>query len=266
MNDNFPVVEAEAINEYPKPIVQMVGIVKNFGAVEALRGMSLDVYSGEAVGLVGDNGAGKSTLVKVLCGAHKPTDGEMFLEGRPLSFESPHEARLDGIEIVYQDLAVVGNLDVTRNVFLGRERTKKLFGVLPFLDCKRMAQETKRLMEVLDPGLTNRTGSMVENLSGGQRQSVAIARSILYNPKVLIFDEPTAALSADKIQRVLDKVKQFKNQGMAIIYISHRLQDILEVCDRVVIMKAGRLVKILPITECSIPRIVRLMVAGHEDD
>jgi len=247
----------------PAPIVQMRNIEKRYGQVSALRGMNLDLYKGEAVGIVGDNGAGKSTLVKILCGAIQPTAGEIRLDGQPVSFSSPHEARLCGIEIVYQDLAVIGHLTITQNVFLGREETKRVLG-LRLLDSRKMDGIARKLIAGLDPVLENRTRVSVDSLSGGQKQSVAVARAMAFGPKVMILDEPTAALSVEKIERMLTLIRTLKESGLAVILISHRLQDIMTVCDRVVVMKSGALVRDLNVRTTDIDEIVKLMVSGGE--
>jgi simple sugar transport system ATP-binding protein len=245
------------------PIVKMRDIEKRYGHVSALRGMSLDLYKGEAVGIVGDNGAGKSTLVKILCGAIQPTSGELELEGKLVKFRSPHEARLAGIEIVYQDLAVIGQLTITQNVFLGREETKSLLGI-KLLDDRKMDRVTRKLIAGLDPVLENRTRISVDSLSGGQKQSVAVARAMAFGPKVMILDEPTAALSVEKIERMLTLIQTLKESGLAVILISHRLQDIMTVCDRVVVMKSGAMVRDLDVRTTDIDEIVKLMVSGGE--
>ena len=245
------------------PIVKMRDIEKRYGHVSALRGMSLDLYKGEAVGIVGDNGAGKSTLVKILCGAIQATSGEIQLEGKSVDFRSPHEARLAGIEIVYQDLAVIGHLTVTQNVFLGREETRNLLGIR-LLDNRKMDRATRKLITVLDPSLENRTRVTVDSLSGGQKQSVAVARAMAFGPKVMILDEPTAALSVEKIERMLTLIQTLKESGLAVILISHRLQDIMTVCDRVVVMKSGAMVRDLNVRTTDIDEIVKLMVSGGE--
>jgi simple sugar transport system ATP-binding protein len=247
----------------PAPIVQMRNIEKRYGQVAALRGMNLDLYKGEAVGFVGDNGAVKSTLVKILCGAIQPTAGEIHLDGKLVNFSSPHEARLSGIEIVYQDLAVIGHLTITQNVFLGREETKRVLG-LRLLDSRKMDGIARRLITGLDPVLENRTRVTVDSLSGGQKQSVAVARAMAFGPKVMILDEPTAALSVEKIERMLTLIRSLKESGLAVILISHRLQDIMTVCDRVVVMKSGVLVRDLNVGTTDIDEIVKLMVSGGE--
>jgi simple sugar transport system ATP-binding protein len=245
------------------PVVQMRNIEKRYGLVTVLRGMSLDVFKGEAVGIVGDNGAGKSTLMKILCGAVQPSAGTIHLEGKPVTFNSPHEARLSGIEIVYQDLAVIGHLTVTQNVFLGREETRRIFG-FKLLDNRKMEMTARKLIAGLDPMLENRTRASVDSLSGGQKQSVAVARAMAFGPKVMILDEPTAALSVEKIERMLTLIRTLKESGLAVILISHRLQDIMTVCDRVIVMKSGSLVRDLNVSTTDIDEIVRLMVSGGE--
>jgi simple sugar transport system ATP-binding protein len=245
------------------PVVRMHNIEKRYGQVSALRGMSLDLYRGEAVGIVGDNGAGKSTLVKILCGAIQPTSGEIELDGNLVSFSSPHEARLSGIEIVYQDLAVIGHLTIAQNVFLGREVTRNFIG-FRLLDNRKMERVTRDLIKGLDPVLENSARVVVESLSGGQKQSVAVARAMAFGPKVMILDEPTAALSVEKIDRMLSLIRSLKESGLAVILISHRLQDIMTVCDRVVVMKSGALVRDLNVRTTDIDEIVKLMVSGGE--
>lgn len=244
-------------------VVNMRNIDKQYGQVWALRGMNFDLYKGEAVGLVGDNGAGKSTLVKVLCGAVQPNSGEIFLDGKPVSYNSPHEARLSGIEIVYQDLAVIGHLTIRQNVFLGREETKRVLGIR-VLDNRKMDDATRKLIAVLDPVLENRTRVTVDSLSGGQKQSVALARAMAFRPQVMILDEPTAALSVEKIERMLALIRTLKESGLSIIFISHRLQDIMAVCDRIVVMKSGAMVRDLDVLTTDIDEIVKLMVSGGE--
>lgn len=247
------------------PVVKMHNIEKHYGHVTALQGMDLELYRGEAVGIVGDNGAGKSTLVKILCGAVQPSSGEILLDGEKVSFSSPHQARLRGIEIVYQDLAVVGQLTITQNVFLGREETKKFLGIKVF-NKRKMEETTRELIAGLDAGLEDHVDITVDSLSGGQKQSVAVARAMAFSPRVMILDEPTAALSVEKIERMLSLVQRLKKSGLAVILISHRIQDIMTVCDRVLVMKSGALVKDLNVRETDVNEIVKLMVSGGEAD
>lgn len=228
------------------PIVEMRNIKKNFGGVQALRGVDLVLRQNEVLGLVGDNAAGKSTLMKVLSGAYVPDEGEILIEGKKVHIANPWNARLLGIEMVYQDLALADNLDVAANVFLGRELVSTKLGPISVMDKHRMEQETQRLMDRLKIDIPS-VRSNVERLSGGQRQAIAIARATAFNTKVTIMDEPTAALSVAAIAKVLDLVRELKAQGNSIIIISHRLEDIYHVSDRMIVMRQGRKVR-----ECSV--------------
>jgi ABC-type sugar transport system ATPase subunit len=221
------------------PVVEMRNIKKSFAAVRALRGVDLVLHHNEVLGLVGDNAAGKSTLMKVLSGAYLPDEGETFIEGKKVHISDPLSARHLGIEMVYQDLALVKHLDVAANVFLGRETMSTQLGLVGVMDQRHMEQETQRLLDRLKIDISSvRLG--VEWLSGGQRQAVAIARATAFNAKVIIMDEPTAALSVAAIGKVLDLVRELKAQGRSIIVISHRLEDIYQVSDRMIVLRHGR--------------------------
>jgi ABC-type sugar transport system ATPase subunit len=220
------------------PIVEMRNIKKRFAAVQALRGVDLVLHHNEVMGLVGDNAAGKSTLMKVLSGAYIPDEGEIYIEGKKIHISDPLQVRHLGIEMVYQDLALVNHLDIADNVFLGREVMSARWGRIGVLDRRHMEQETRRLLDRLKIDISS-VRLNVESLSGGQRQSVAIARATAFNAKVTIMDEPTAALSVAAIGKVLDLVQQLKAQGNSIIVISHRLEDIYKVCDRMVVLRHG---------------------------
>ena len=235
-----PMVEAT-------PVVEMRNIKKNFGAVQALRGVDLVLHQNEILGLLGDNAAGKSTLMKVLSGAYIPDEGEIFLEGNMVHLTDPFHARKMGIEMVYQDLALANNLDVTANVFLGREAVGSRIGPIGVMNNHLMEQETQRLLDRLKIDIPS-VRLKVERLSGGQRQAVAIARATAFNSKVLIMDEPTAALSVAAISKVLDLVRELKAQGASIIIISHRLEDIYQVSDRMMVLRHGRKVGDCPVT------------------
>src|SRR5512139_1526843 len=224
------------------PVVEMRNIRKNFAAVQALRGVDLVLHHGEVLGLMGDNAAGKSTLMKVLSGAYIPDDGEILIEGQNAHMTNPLDARRLGIEMVYQDLALANNLDVTGNVFLGREAVSAGLGMFSVMDARRMEQEAQRLLGRLKIAIPS-VRLLVERLSGGQRQAVAIARATAFNSKVIIMDEPTAALSVAAITQVLDLVRELKAQGASIIIISHRLEDIYSVSDRLMVMRLGRKVR-----------------------
>lgn len=221
------------------PVVEMVDIKKHFGAVQALRGVDLTLRHNEVLGLVGDNAAGKSTLMKVLSGAYIPDGGEIRIEGRKTSFENPMDARRQGIEMVYQDYALANNLDVSANVFMGREVARIKLGPLGVMDYPYMEQETQALLERLRIRIPS-VRQKVERLSGGQRQAVAIARATAFDAKVIIMDEPTAALSVAAIDQVLELVLELKAQGASIIIISHRLEDIYRVGDRMIVLRHGR--------------------------
>ncbi len=229
------------------PVVEMRNIKKNFGAVQALRGVDLTLHHNEVLGLVGDNAAGKSTLMKVLSGAYIPDEGEIFIEGKKVHFSNPLDARRMGIEMVYQDLALANNLDITANVFLGRETVSTQIGPFGVLDSHHMEQAAAQLLSRLKIDIPS-VRLLVERLSGGQRQAVAIARATAFNSKVIIMDEPTAALSVAAISKVLDLVRELKTQGASIIIISHRLEDIYSVCDRMMIMRQGRKVRDCPVS------------------
>lgn len=229
------------------PVVEMRNIKKSFGAVQALRGVDLTLHHNEVLGLVGDNAAGKSTLMKVLSGAYIPDEGEIFIEGKKVHFNNPLDARRIGIEMVYQDLALANNLDITANVFLGREAVSTQIGPFGIMDSHRMEQSAAQLLSRLKIDIPS-VRLLVERLSGGQRQAVAIARATAFNSKVIIMDEPTAALSVAAISKVLDLVRELKAQGASIIIISHRLEDIYSVCDRMMIMRQGRKVRDCPVS------------------
>jgi simple sugar transport system ATP-binding protein len=218
-------------------LLELKGVGKRFGPVEALADVDLQLARSEAVGLIGDNGAGKSTLVKILSGVYAPSAGTILLDGREVHFGSPLDARAAGIEMIYQDLALCEDLDVTSNVFLGRELRRRV-GPLTMLDNARMRRDSAailgRLRSTIDPRRE------VASLSGGERQLVAAARALQFSPRIFLLDEPTAALSTDKIRTLLELVQRLKEHGVTVLLISHRFTDILHVCDRVVVMRQGR--------------------------
>ncbi|HEY8325010.1 MAG TPA: ATP-binding cassette domain-containing protein [Ktedonobacterales bacterium] len=221
------------------PALQMTNISKAFGAVQALRDVDFEVYSGEVVGLVGDNGAGKSTLVKTIAGVNVPDTGEIFVNGQRAHISGPSDATHLGIETVYQDLALCDNLDVVNNLYLGREAvTARVGPISPLneLEMERRTVEVLRQLEVKLPSVR----SVVASLSGGQRQSIAVAKTILRNAKVVLLDEPTAALGVAQTRQVLNLIKRLREQGLAVVVISHNLADVFEVVDRVIVMRLGR--------------------------
>jgi simple sugar transport system ATP-binding protein len=244
-------------------VVEMRGIVKEFGPVRALRGVGLTLRAGEVLGLVGDNGAGKSTLMKVLAGAFKPDEGQILLNGKRVVFSSPHESREVGIEMVYQDLALAGNLSVASNIFLGRELSRPLLGgAIKVLDHRGMAEEAARLLERLKIEI-NSVDARVENLSGGQRQAVAIARASGFAAQVVIMDEPTAALAVKEVTKVLELVRTLRERGVGVILISHRMQDVFSVVDRIMVLRQGRNVGDLPVEETSMDQVVGLITGAQ---
>ncbi|HEU0027735.1 MAG TPA: ATP-binding cassette domain-containing protein [Ktedonobacterales bacterium] len=221
------------------PALQLKNISKSFGAVQALRDVDFEVYSGEVVGLVGDNGAGKSTLVKTIAGVNTPDTGEIIVNGQRVHIGTPADATKLGIETVYQDLALCDNLDVVNNLYLGREATGVGAGPLSLLnelEMERRTVEVLRQLEVKIPSVR----SVVASLSGGQRQSIAVAKTILRNARVVLLDEPTAALGVAQTRQVLNLIKRLREEGLAVVVISHNLADIFEVVDRVVVMRLGR--------------------------
>ena len=236
--------------------VEMTEIWKSFGAIEALRGVSLSIAPGEIVGLVGDNGAGKSTLMKMLAGAEIPDSGTMTVDGTPITKQGPREARELGIEMVYQDLALCNDLDVASNLFLGREIYHPISRKL---NHKRMHTEALEHLERLHIRV-KRTNQMVGTLSGGQRQAIAIARAVTFDPKVLVLDEPTAALAAKEVETVLQLIRDISSRGVSVILITHRLQDLFEVADRLVVIYEGTVWKELDPNKTDLGGLVNAMM------
>lgn len=239
------------------PLVRMQHIEKRFGAVQALAGVDLVLEPGEALGLVGDNSAGKSTLMKVLAGALLPDAGEISFRGAPVWFASPADARRRGIEMVYQDFALCDNLDVSRNIFLGRWPMRGRF-LVHRAAMHRAAEAMLERLRVDIPSVT----IQVSALSGGRRQSVAIARALSFNPEVLILDEPTANLSPGATEEVLRLVAELKTHGVGVIFISHRLQEVFRIGDRVTVLKQGRHVATRRVCDTTVDEILELIVAG----
>ncbi len=244
-----------------KHLLEMRGIVKRFGHVEALKGVDFHVDKAEIVGLVGDNGAGKSTLVKTIVGVYQPDEGEIYFEGRRVQFQSPREARDAGIEIVYQHLALIDLLSISRNIFLGREPVKKL-GPLRILDKPFMNREALRILRDIGVKRIRSPEDRVAKLSGGERQSVAIARAMYFKAKLLILDEPTAALSVRETRRVLDHILDVKKQGVSVIFITHNIYHVYEVADRIVVLDHGRKIADLKKEEVSPEDVIEIIRTG----
>ncbi|HTW27902.1 MAG TPA: ATP-binding cassette domain-containing protein [Acetobacteraceae bacterium] len=243
-------------------LLELVDVRKNFGAVEALRGVSFSVAAGEAVALLGDNGAGKSTLMKTITGIYRPNAGRISFDGQDLATRDPGEIRALGIEMIYQDLALARQQDVASNIFLGREPVRRLFGLpIPMIDKARIEVEAQAMIERLGARVPS-VRYLVGNLSGGQQQSVAIARALTFSPKLVIMDEPTAALAVREVEHVLDLVRELKRQGIAVILISHRLTDVFAVCDRVIALRQGEVVADEAIAETSMNAVVAHIVGA----
>jgi len=243
----------------PAPIIEMRNVSKTFGAVRALIDVDLRLQPGEILGLVGDNSAGKSTLMKILTGAYHRDSGDVLVAGAPAQFRSPHESRAAGIEMIYQDFALCGNMDVGQNIFLGRWPRKGIF-----VDRKTMYREANEVLKRLKVDV-NSVYQKVESLSGGRQQSVAIARAISFEPRVVILDEPTANLSVMATERLLETMIELKKHGVAQIIISHRLQDIFAVGDRVMVLKRGENVGERYIRETTEQEVLEIIVSGRPE-
>jgi len=246
-----------------KPVLQARGLVKRYGSVTAIDGADFDLLEGEILAVIGDNGAGKSTLIKALSGAVVPDSGQILVNGNPVSFHSPIDARKYGIETVYQDLAVAPALDIAENLFLGRElrRSGPLGSVFRLLDRKQMIEESRAHMANLKIGIKSMRQA-VETLSGGQRQGVAVARSAAFARNVVILDEPTAALGVKETGMVLDLIRQVRDKGLAIILISHNMPNVFEVADRVHIHRLGKRAAVIRPHEFSMNDAVAIMTGA----
>ena len=240
-----------------EPLLRLRAIDKNFGPVQALRNVSLDVPAGQVTALVGDNGAGKSVLIKCIAGIHAPDGGDIRWQGRPVHIRSPRDSAALGIETVYQDLALCDNLDIVQNMFLGRERLH-----LSLLDEESMELSARDTLRSLAVTTVRSIRQPVASLSGGQRQSVAIAKAVLWNSRLVIMDEPTAALGVAQTAMVLDLVRRLADRGLAVIVISHNMNDVFEVADRIAVLHLGRMVAVRPAAEMDPQIVVDLMTTG----
>ena len=243
------------------PLVELKDISISFGGIRAVDHVSLDLYPGEVVGLLGHNGAGKSTLIKILSGAYRKDSGEIRINGELADIQSPRDARDYNIETIYQTLALADNLDAASNLFLGRE----LVTGLGFVDDAKMEAETARIMARLNPNF-RKLKEPVSALSGGQRQSVAIARAVYFNAKILIMDEPTAALGVHETQMVAELIQELKKQGLGIFLISHDTREMLELCDRVSVMKNGQLIGTERVEDVTEDDILGMIIMGKKPD
>ncbi len=243
------------------PVIEISGISKHFGSIQALTDISVTLARGEVVGLMGDNGAGKSTLMRIIAGNFRPSQGTIAIEGRPVSFHNPIDARRAGIEIVYQDLALCDNLTAAANVFLGRE-LRKGFGPFHVLDYAAMYRRAGSLFKELKS--ETRPRDLVRQMSGGQRQAVAIARTRLSDAKIVLMDEPTAAISVRQVAEVLNLIRRLREQGLSVVLVSHRMPDVFAVADRVIVMRRGRKVADKAIAATSPEEVTGLITGAIE--
>ncbi len=245
-----------------QPLLELRGVDKSFGAVQVLHGVDFKVHPGQVTALVGDNGAGKSTLVKTIAGIYRAEAGEFFFEGKPVTIHGPKDAGALGIEVVYQDLALCDNLDIVQNMFLGRESVSN--GIL--LDELTMEERARSTLASLSVRTVKSVRQSVSSLSGGQRQTVAIAKAVLWNSRVVLLDEPTAALGVAQTRQVLDLVRRLADQGLGVVLISHNMNDVLEVSDRITALYLGRVAADLAASETKHSQIVELITAGRSGD
>jgi len=241
------------------PLLEMRNISIHFGGIKAVDDVSIDLMPGEVVGLLGHNGAGKSTLIKILAGAYKKDAGEIFVDGEKVDIRSPADARKYNIETIYQTLALSDNLDAASNLFLGREITTR-FGLV---DDTKMEAESRKIMARLNPNF-KRFSEPVRSLSGGQRQSVAIARAVYFNARILIMDEPTAALGVHETAMVADLIKELKAQGLGIFLISHDTREMMDLCDRVSVMKNGQLIGTERVEDVTEDDVLSMIIMGKK--
>ncbi len=256
---NSPAIQTNPVES--ETLLEVRNLSKSFGPIEALRDLSMVVRAGEVVALAGDNGAGKTTLIKALSGVYQPTSGEILLKGKKVTFSTPQNARDQGIETIYQDLALADNLSIGANIFLGREPMKRALGLFPVLDRGKMAEAAKSTMAMLDFHVT-RLDAPVSNFSGGQRQAVAIGRAVFWDAQILIMDEPTAALGVPEQRKVISLIHQLKAQGRGVIFISHNLQDIFAVADRIVVLRRGVHAGERNICDTTHDEVVKMMIGG----
>jgi ABC-type sugar transport system ATPase subunit len=247
----------------PDPMLEVRGLTKRFGGLTAVDRVDLKIFPGEVVAVLGDNGAGKSTLIKMISGVYHPDGGQILFQGKEVRLASPSAALELGIETLYQDLALAENLDVFSNIFLGREKTRPFLGLIPVLDHETMHAESKKVLDRLEIEIPS-LRKLIKNLSGGQRQAVAIGRSIYWNAKLLIMDEPTAALGVQEQRKVLDLVRLLRGQGIPVILISHQMYDVFAVTDRLVVMRRGKKVAERITKETTTDEVVSLITGAEE--
>jgi ABC-type sugar transport system ATPase subunit len=245
------------------PLLQARSITKRFGALQALADVDVDIHAGEVLAILGDNGAGKSTFIKILSGAYEPSAGTLLLDGGPVSFVSPQDAADVGIATIFQELALSENLSIAENVFLGRELVRRVLGV-PFLRRQAMKQKVAELLNTLEAHISD-PEAVVGSLSGGQRQAVAISRALNLNARLVIMDEPTAALAVAETRKVLQLIRRLAEGGRAVILISHNMHDVFEVVDRIVVFRRGRKIAERRRSETDPEEVVSLITGAHPD-
>jgi len=244
------------------PLLRLAGLRKSYGAVAALKGVDLAVEAGEVVAICGDNGAGKSTLIRIVSGADAPSTGALELDGKPVVFRSPREALVAGVATIYQDLALAPRLPIWQNVYVGAELTRRLLPGLTILDKREMMAASRRYLARLKVDIAD-TERAVERLSGGQRQAVAIARAVYWNAQLMIMDEPTAALGVAEQRKVLTLVRTLRERGVGVLIISHNMQDVLDVADRVIVMRRGRAVGERRVSETDASELLGLIIGAE---
>lgn len=247
-----------------EPILTATGMSKYFGGLTAVDSVDFAIYPGEVVALLGDNGAGKSTLIKCISGVYRPEHGRVTFNGEDITSHAPADIRSRGIETIYQDLALAENLDVGANVFLGKEKTRRLFGLIPVTDDNYMREEASSALDELDIHIPSLKQRLV-NLSGGQRQAVAIARAMYWNAKLVIMDEPTAALGVPEQRKVLALIRSLREQNIPVILISHTMHDVMAVADRMVVMRRGRIVANIQRADATEELIVKHIVGTADN-
>lgn len=255
------VLAARSRRPAPMPLLELVNVSKNFGAIQAVRNVSLSIEKGQIIGLMGDNGAGKSVLCRMIAGNYRPSSGHILMEGKQVVLHSPVDARARGIEIVHQDLALVPNMTAAANVFLSRE-LMRYFGPFRVVDHGAMNRRAGEIFATLKS--ETRPRDLVANMSGGQRQAIAIARTMLSEAKLVLMDEPTAAISVRQVVEVLSLMRRLRDHGVAIVFISHRMPDIFDVADRIVVMRRGEKVCDKPIGESSPEEVTGLITGALE--
>jgi ABC-type sugar transport system ATPase subunit len=248
--------------EAGETLLEMRGMSKRFGSVDAVIGVDLFLKRGEILGLVGDNAAGKSTLMKLLTAVHKPDAGEISIEGKPAIIDSPQTARRLGIEMIYQDYSLAPNLSIVDNIFLGRE-LKRSFAGIPVLNRKKMNEIAQEVLGETHIEMAS-VQTVVTDLSGGQQQAVAIARALAFDAKIIIMDEPTASLSVKTIPPLLDLMKRFRDSGISMVFITHRIQDIFSTCDRVMVLRRGKYVGSSPIEGTDVEEVTAMITGSRE--